>query len=51
MKKKLYERDIDECAEKIKQILKEYNCYIEFDIELEAVIIVDKDTLAFERTK
>jgi hypothetical protein len=32
---------------KVLQILKEYNCQIEFDEELGRVIIVDMDDLAF----
>ena len=44
MRKKKHERDVDECAEKIEAILKEYNCMIEYDNELEEVIVVDQDT-------
>ena len=47
MKKKIHDRDVDECAEKITQILKEYNCYIEFDDDLKECVIVDLDTAAF----
>lgn len=43
-KKKEWERDVDECEEKINAILKEYNCRIEVDFELGgSVIILDLD--------
>ncbi len=29
MKKKEFQRDIDECEDRLRQVLKEYNCKIE----------------------
>lgn len=40
--------DVVECREKIDAILREYNCRIEFDLELMSVILVDIDTMKFE---
>lgn len=40
-------RDVDECLEKIDALLQEYNCKIEFDGEMECIIVVDDDTLEF----
>ena len=48
MKKERFKRDVDECADKIKKILAEYNCIIEFCKELNAIIITDKDTDEFK---
>jgi len=36
-----------ECEKKINDILKEYNCVIEIDDELEKIIIHDKDSNQF----
>ncbi len=47
MKKKIFDRDVDECSLKVIEILKEYNCYVVYDEELDKVIIVDKDTAEF----
>jgi len=49
MKKKLRERDVDECYLKIREILKEYNCHITTDDDLGgSIVIVDKDNLDYE---
>jgi hypothetical protein len=45
-RKPMFEREVDECLSKIEQILKEYNCRIEFDVDLD-IIIVDSDTMHF----
>lgn len=40
-----HKRDVDECDEKIRALLKEYNCRFEVDTELGgAIILVDNDT-------
>ena len=41
-------RDCEDCLKKIKYLLKEYNCNIEYDEDMELVIIVDKDNYEFE---
>lgn len=44
-KKSEYKRDVDECDEKIRAILKEYNCQFEVDHDLGgAIILVDNDS-------
>ena len=50
MRRKL-ERDqhLDECRDKLRDLLQEYNCDIGWDIETEAVIMWDKDTNRFMR--
>jgi len=48
MKFKKYEREVNECAEKIQYLLKEFNCIIEWAADLGAIILVDKDTTDFE---
>ena len=40
------ERDVDECASRIKLILQEYNCALEDD-ESFGVVLVDKDNKDF----
>lgn len=40
--------DLQECLEKIYTILREYNSVIEFDGQIESVVIVDQDTDEFE---
>lgn len=47
MKKKKFNRDVYELKEKINDLLIEYNAKIEYNKELERVIIVDKDTTEF----
>jgi len=51
MKKKLKQKDVEECLFKIQKILSEYNCEIVFDEELNDTIIVDKDSLQFVSAK
>lgn len=49
MKKQLSEKEqLQECVNKISTICRDYNCYIDYDNELNAIIIVDRDTLKFE---
>ncbi len=47
-RKPQFDRDVDECLYKIEQILKEYNCRIEFDVDFD-IIIVDNDSFAFAK--
>jgi len=39
--------DLDDCRDKLEKLLKEYNCEIILDKEVELVILVDKDTKEF----
>jgi len=41
------ENDLQECCDKIIKLLIEYNCRIEFDEELNDMIILDIDTNRF----
>jgi hypothetical protein len=41
-------RDLDDCHNKIKALLKEYGCQIEFDEEVQDVIIFDLETMEFK---
>ena len=42
--------DVEDCMYKIEALLKEYNCYINFDKELGGkCILVDNDTNKFEQ--
>jgi len=41
------ENDLQECLDKIIKLLIEYNCRIEFDIEIDDVLIFDLDTNKF----
>ena len=41
-------REVDICKEKLEFVLNEFNCGVEYDEELEEVIIVDKDNSEFE---
>ena len=47
MKRRIHKRDVDECSDKIKQLLKEYNTKLEYDFELGKVILVNNDTSDF----
>lgn len=38
---------LEEVANKLANILIEYNCFIEYDYEMNKVILVDKDNKAF----
>ena len=38
------EDDLQECFQQVEALLEKYNCKIEFDEELDAVIIWDIDT-------
>ena len=42
MKSKKYDRDVDECAEKLWHLLSEYGCFVEWDSECDQVILVDR---------
>lgn len=48
MKKKTEMSDVKELSEIIAKLCREYNCYPEYDDELDSVILVDKDTNKFE---
>jgi len=48
MKKQKHETDLAECREYIHQLLDEYNCSLEYDHEVGAVVIGDNDTNRFE---
>ena len=37
-----YERDVDECSDKIRSILSEYRCYITLDNDL-GICVCDED--------
>ncbi len=47
MKQNKCESELHECLEKINELLSEYNCKIEFDKEIDDVIISDSDTNKF----
>ena len=48
MKKWTFERNVDECSYKVKKILNEYGCKIEYDDEDDlGLIILDVDTQEF----
>ena len=46
-KEKKYDREVDECLEKMLDLLREYGCKIEFDDELGKVTIHDRHTKEF----
>jgi len=40
--------DVEDCYYKIESLLKEFNCEISYDDELNAVVLFDKDNLKFQ---
>ena len=48
MKKKSDVKDLEECKTLIDNLLREYNCKIEYDEEMKIVILWDQDTNEFE---
>ena len=47
MKKTKFNRDVDELKEKIHKLLEEYDSKIEYDQDVDLVVIVDNDTKEF----
>ncbi len=42
---------VQDCAHKIETLLKEYNCYLCLDGELDSLILIDKDTKSFQHIR